>query len=94
MKLVKACLCAESSLQRRFHRLGGAVKHVQACLSTSKDGESSFHYCVSPVKLVEACLCAGNTLQRRFNRRGGAVKHVQACLSTSKDGESFSLLLQ
>ena len=40
MKLVKACLCAESTLQRRFNRRGGAVKHVQACLSTSKDEES------------------------------------------------------
>ena len=47
MKLVKACLCAESTLQRRFHRLGGAVKHVQACLSASGDGESRFHYCGS-----------------------------------------------
>ena len=40
MKLVKACLCAESTLQRRFNRRGGAVKHVQAWLSTSKDEES------------------------------------------------------
>ena len=88
MKLLKACLCAESTLQRRCYRLGVAVKHVQACLSTSKDGESSFHYCGSTVKLVQACLWAGNTPERRFNRRGGPVKHVQTCLCTSKDGES------
>ena len=94
MKLVQACLCSENTLQRRFNRRGRAVKHVQACLSASKAGESSFHYCGSLVKLVQACLCSGNTLHRRFNRRFGAVKQVQACLSTSKDGESFSLLLQ
>ena len=61
------------------------MKHVHACLSASKDGESSFHHCGSPVKLVQACLCARNTLQRRFNRRGGAVK--QGCSSAREDGE-------
>ena len=59
---------------------------MQACLSTSKDGESNFHHCGDPVKLVQACLCAENTLQRRFNRRGGVVKHVHAGLGDSKDG--------
>ena len=63
------------------------MKHVQACLSASKDGESCFHYCGRPVKLVQACLWAVNTLQRRFKRRVCAVKHVQACLSANKDGE-------
>ena len=47
--LVKACVCAQSNLQRRFHLQGGAVKYVQSCLSASKDGESIFHYCRSPV---------------------------------------------
>ena len=54
----------------------------------SKDGESSFHHCGSPMKLVQVCLCAGNTLQRGFNRRRGTVKHVLACLSARKDRES------
>ena len=45
MKLVQACFCAENTLQRRFNRRGGTVKHEQACLSASKDGEISFHYC-------------------------------------------------
>ena len=45
------------------------MKHVQACLSARKDGESSVHHCGGPVKLVQTCLCAGNTLQRRFHRR-------------------------
>ena len=76
-----------NTLQRHLNRRGSAVKHVQACLTESKDGESSFHYCGSPVKLVQACLCAENTLQGRFNRRGGGVKYVQACLSYSNDGE-------
>ena len=56
-----------------------AVKHVQACLSARKNGESSFHKCGGPVKLEETCLYAGNTLQRRFSRRGGALEHMQAC---------------
>ena len=42
------------------------MKHVQACLSVSEDGESSFHYCGSPVSLVQPCLWAGNTLQPHF----------------------------
>ena len=83
MKLVKACVCAESYLQRHFHPQGGAVKYVQSCLSASKDGESIFHYCESPVKLVQAYSWAGNTLQRHLNRLGCAVKHVEACLSAS-----------
>ena len=53
---------------KKFAR-GGAVTHVQACLGASKDGESSFQYCGSPVKDVQTCFWAGNTLQRRFNRR-------------------------
>ena len=37
MKLVQTCLCVGNTLQRRFHRRGSAVKHVQACLSARKD---------------------------------------------------------
>ena len=60
MKLVQTCLCTGNTLQRRFH-LRGAVKHVQACLSSRKDGESSFHHCGGPVKLVQTCLGMGST---------------------------------
>ena len=80
---MQACLCEGNTLQRRFNRLRGALKHVQACLSARKDGESIFHYCESPVKLVQACLLAGSTLQRHLKPLGCAVKHVQACLSAS-----------
>ena len=66
------------------------MKLVQACLSASKDRESSFHHCGGPVKLVQASLCVEKTLQRRLNRRGVAVKDVQGCLSLSKDLESSS----
>ena len=45
MKLVQACLCAGKTLESRFNRRGGAVKHVQSSLSASKDLESSFHHC-------------------------------------------------
>ena len=71
-----------------LNRRGGAVKHVQICLSASKDRDSSFHHYGGPVKLVQAFFCAENTLQRRFNRQGGGVKQVQVCLSASKEGES------
>ena len=54
VKLVQACICVGSTLQRHFHRRGGAVKHVQAFLSTRKDGEISFLHCGSPVKLAQA----------------------------------------
>ena len=86
--LVQTWSCAGNTLQSRFKRGGGAVKHVYACLSARKDGKRRFLNCGSPVKLVQTCLCAGNTLQRHFNRRSGAVKHVQACLSDRKDGGS------
>ena len=64
------------------------MKLVQACLCASNDGESSFHYCGSPVKLVQASLSAEITLQRRFKHRGSAINHLQSWLSASKDGES------
>ena len=64
------------------------MKLQLTCLSASKDGEISFHYCGSPVKLVQVRFCAGITIQRHFSRRGGAVKDVQACLSARKDRES------
>ena len=79
VKLVQTCLYAGNTLQRRFNRRGGAVKHVQACLCARKDGESNFHHCGGPVKLVQASLCVGNTIQRRFHRRNCAWKYVQEC---------------
>ena len=89
--LVQTCLYAGNTLQRGFHRRGGAVKHVQASLSARKDGESSYLLCGSPVKLVQACLCMGSTVQRRFHRRGGAARKVQASSIARNDGESTSL---
>ena len=88
MKVVQTYLCAGNTLQRRFHRRRGAVKHMQVCLIANKVGEIIFLHCTGLVKLLVTCLCAGNTLQRRFNCRGGAVKHVQACGSANKDGET------
>ena len=61
------------------------MKHVQACLSVRKDGESSFHNCGGPVNLVQAYLCVGNTIQRRFPRRKWTVKNVQASVCSRKD---------
>ena len=45
MKLVEASLYAGNTLQSRINHLGSAVKHMQACLSTNKDRERSFHHC-------------------------------------------------
>ena len=36
------------------------MKHVEACLSSRDDRESSFHRCGGRVSLVQACLCAGS----------------------------------
>ena len=55
VKLVQACLWAGNTLERRFNRRSGAVKHVQACLSTSKDGER--------FSLKEACTSFTGSLQ-------------------------------
>ena len=35
------------------------MKHVEACLSSRDDRESSFHRCGGSESLVQACLCAG-----------------------------------
>ena len=61
-----ACLLAGNTLQRRFDRQGGILKHVQVCLCPNAHRESNFHHGGSPVKLVQACLFAGNTLQRHL----------------------------
>ena len=52
------------------------MNYVQACLRATKNLESSFNHCGSPVKLVQVCLCAVKTGLSRFNCRGGAVKLV------------------
>ena len=57
------------------------MKHnVLACLSASKDQESSFHHCGSPVKPVQACLSTKKELESWFYRNGGTVILVPACL--------------
>ena len=43
------------------------MKHLQACLSGTKDGESSFHISGSVVKLVQACLSSGKVEYSVFN---------------------------
>ena len=71
--MVQTCLCAGNNLQRRFHRRGGAVKHVQACLNARKDGESGIHNC-------GGLLSARKDGESGFHNCGGLVKLVQACL--------------
>ena len=45
MWLVQALFGTGIDREGSFHHRGGAVMHVQACLSARKDDESSFHYC-------------------------------------------------
>ena len=54
--LVFASSRADKVLENSFDHSGGAVKLVQACLSTSEDLESSFTHVGSPVKPVQACM--------------------------------------
>ena len=48
------------------------MKHVQACLSTCKDGESSFEHYGCVVNLVQAHLCARKEQESSFHHSGGA----------------------
>ena len=52
MKLVQAHFRTSKERESSFHHRGGALKHVQACLSAKTHGESSFHYCGGLLKLV------------------------------------------
>ena len=63
----RTCLYAKNTLQRRFNRRGGAVKHVQSLFMWQKRWRT--HYCGGLEKLVQGCLSVGNTIQLRFHRR-------------------------
>ena len=56
------------------------MKHVQACLCTKKDRESSFECCGDSVKLIQTCLNVRKELEGSFHHCGGPVKLMQACL--------------
>ena len=60
MRLVQASLCGGKTWSRRFIHRQGAVKHVEACLSSRDDRESSIHRFGGSGSLVQTCLCAGN----------------------------------
>ena len=67
VRLVQACLYVGTTWWRRFNLLGGAVKHVEVCLSSRDDRESSFHRCGGSESLVQTCLCAGKRCKAVFN---------------------------
>ena len=48
------------------------MKHVQACLSTRKDGESSFQDYGGILKLVQAHFCARKERESSFHQCGSA----------------------
>ena len=52
------------------------MKHVQSCLSTKKNSESSFERCGGPMKLVQACLSVRKELEGSFHHCCGPVKLV------------------
>ena len=58
MKLVRASLCAGENPQHRFHRRGGAVKHVQAYLCKGNTLQRRFNRRGDAGKHVQACLSA------------------------------------
>ena len=43
------------------------MKHVEVCLSSRDDRESSFHRCGGSESLVQTCLCAGKRCKAVFN---------------------------
>ena len=66
-----------------INRLARALQDLHSgdnCLSASKDRESSFHHCGSPVKLVQTWLSTRKELESCFHLCGGSVMHVQGCL--------------
>ena len=48
------------------------MKHLQACLRATKDGECSFHHSESLVELVQACLSARKDRESSFHHCGVA----------------------
>ena len=63
MKLVQTRLCVGSTQQRRFHCRGGAVKHMQACLSARRDGKAVF----STVEVLLIWIKAVYVCEARYN---------------------------
>ena len=53
-----ACLCMVKTLQPRFNRRGGAVKHVQSCLYAGKTLQRRLNRTGGAVKHLQDCLCA------------------------------------
>ena len=49
------------------------MKHLQACLRATKDGECSFHHSGSVMKLVQACLSARKDRESGLHHCGGRV---------------------
>ena len=54
MKFVQAWLSARIHRESSFNHRGEPVMHVEGCISTWKDRESTFHNCGGAVNLVQA----------------------------------------
>ena len=77
MKHVLASLRAREYRESSFHRCGGTVSLVQACLC---DGKIRLNLRRSAVKHVQASVSARAYRQSSFHRCGGPVRLVQVCL--------------
>ena len=71
MRVVHAWFGARKDRESNFHHRGGAVKHMQACLSACMDGESSFQDYGGIVKLVQAHFIARKRARKQFSSLWG-----------------------
>ena len=57
----------------------------EACISASKDRESSFHNCRVSLKLVLGCLSTRKHRESCINHHGRPVELVESCICARKD---------
>ena len=80
MKQVQGCLSAREDRESSFHRCGGPVSLLHACLCAEKAGNRRFNLRGSIVKQVQASFSTREDRESSFHRCGGPVMLVQACL--------------
>ena len=85
MKYLQACLSAREDRESSFHRCGGHVRMVQACLCAVKTWYRSFNHRGAAVKHVQACLSAREDRESCFHHYRGSVRLLQACSCARKN---------
>ena len=79
MKYLQACLSAREDRESSFHRCGGLVTLVHACLCAGKTRYRHFNHRGGALKHVQACLNARDDRESCFHHYRGPVMLVQAC---------------